>query len=522
MKYITKVKLQNFKKFKSLEIDLNKDINIIIGDNEAGKSSILLAIDLVLRGSRNKIESLGLENLFNKDVIRDFMATDRDYNQLPNLSIEIFLHSPKEEALNGENNSEKSETEGLRLRVFPNDDYSDLINYNLRKKEALFPFEYYSMEFATFAGREYNGYSKHIKHILIDNSNTNAEYAMRDYVKEVYNLTLSNREERLQHYYDYRTLKDNFNSKALKNINDSIEQEAYSFALKNNSNNTLENELTILDNNIPIENKGRGNQTIIKTKLALSNKNKELDVLLFEEPENHLSHTNTRKLIEDIKSAAGTQIIITTHNNLIATRLDLRKCILLNSSSKMPVMLSNLSIKTADFFIKSPNSILQYILSPKAILVEGNSEFLLMDKFAISTLKKGLSELNIDVIPIGGKFFFRYLELAKLLDLKTCVITDNDGNNENTILDKYSEYTSPKEIIKIFCSSKPEQYTFEVCIYEANKELCEVIINEKHKVKDILKYMLEHKTEVSYHLLSSDKDIVVPEYIEKALQWISH
>ena len=58
---ITKIKLHNFKKFKDLILDVNPDINILIGDNESGKSSILQAIDLVARGSRRRVENIGLD-----------------------------------------------------------------------------------------------------------------------------------------------------------------------------------------------------------------------------------------------------------------------------------------------------------------------------------------------------------------------------------------------------------------------------------------------------------------------------
>ena len=73
MKSIEKIKLKNFKRFKTLELEFNQEINILIGDNESGKSSILSAINLVLSGSVNKIESVGLESLFNSEVINNFL-----------------------------------------------------------------------------------------------------------------------------------------------------------------------------------------------------------------------------------------------------------------------------------------------------------------------------------------------------------------------------------------------------------------------------------------------------------------
>lgn len=59
---IEKMKIKNFRRFQDeTEIVFNDDFNIIIGDNESSKSSILLALDLVLSGNKNKIENIGLE-----------------------------------------------------------------------------------------------------------------------------------------------------------------------------------------------------------------------------------------------------------------------------------------------------------------------------------------------------------------------------------------------------------------------------------------------------------------------------
>ena len=47
---IEKVIIQNFKKFKNpFEIKFNENINLLVGDNESGKSTILEAIHVALR-----------------------------------------------------------------------------------------------------------------------------------------------------------------------------------------------------------------------------------------------------------------------------------------------------------------------------------------------------------------------------------------------------------------------------------------------------------------------------------------
>ena len=48
---IQKIKIRNFKCFKGLfEIELNKGLNILVGNNETGKSTILEAIHIALTG----------------------------------------------------------------------------------------------------------------------------------------------------------------------------------------------------------------------------------------------------------------------------------------------------------------------------------------------------------------------------------------------------------------------------------------------------------------------------------------
>lgn len=69
MTHILKAKIKNFKKFREYEIYFDPKRNILVGDNEAGKSTILTAIELVLSGSRSKVESLGIEALLNAGVV---------------------------------------------------------------------------------------------------------------------------------------------------------------------------------------------------------------------------------------------------------------------------------------------------------------------------------------------------------------------------------------------------------------------------------------------------------------------
>ena len=48
MNYIKSLHIEGFKKFAVLDINFNEHMNILVGENEAGKSTILEAIKIVL------------------------------------------------------------------------------------------------------------------------------------------------------------------------------------------------------------------------------------------------------------------------------------------------------------------------------------------------------------------------------------------------------------------------------------------------------------------------------------------
>lgn len=518
MKSIEKIKLKNFKRFQEFTVDFDEKINLLIGDNEAGKSSILSAIDIILSGSRSKIETYGLDSLFNLTVIQDFLNSDKKYENLPKLFIEVYLNEQNNPDINGKINSDEIVCDGLRLICEPNDDLSEEINDILKQEETNFPFEYYSINFRTFSGENYTGYRKFLKHILIDNTQISNEYATRQYVSSMYQSSVVNAENN-KHQNEYRKHKQNFKDIILKDLNDRISD--YSFSIKTNSKSNLETDLTISENGIEIENKGKGRQCFIKTEFALKKNETDLDVVLIEEPENHLSHINMKKLIQRIASSENKQLLIATHNNLISTRLDLRKSILLNSNSSTPVLLNDLTEETAKFFIKAPdNNILEFILSEKVILVEGDAEYILMDTFFNNETGGKVENSNIHIISVGGTSFKRYLEISKILNIKTAVIRDNDTNYQINCIDNYSKYIVDN--VKIFADTNNDRYTFEVAVYQDNKNICDELWEADRKTLSVQDYMLKNKADVAFELLDKKaSEITTPKYIKEAIGWIN-
>ena len=75
--------------------------------------------------------------------------------------------------------------------------------------------------------------------------------------------------------------------------------------------------ITQLDK-IPFDFIGKGEQAIIKTDLALSNKRSEASsIILIEEPECHISHTRLNQLLKSIKENYEDKQIIFTHSSFV-------------------------------------------------------------------------------------------------------------------------------------------------------------------------------------------------------------
>lgn len=516
---IKKIHIVNFKRFKDFSFTPNECKNIIVGDNETGKSTVLEAIDLVSNGSIKRVEAVGLEKLFNVYAIKDFLNSDREFTKLPKMIIELYLNDTGDFHFNGKNNTSKEMCDGLRLVCEPDIDFSDEIKSVLSEtSNNCFPFEFYKIKFSTFADStisEYGG--RKIKTLFIDNSG-NSYNSFNDFVKRKYRLLLEDRQkDKIILKSNYELMRDKFENNCFSSLNKEIAEPGIKIGLKTNTMNDFESNLMIFDNDIAIDSKGTGTQMIIKTSLALDSKSEKKSIILLEEPENHLSNTNLEKLLSLLERGTSEQLFITTHNNTISAKLDLKNVQILNLDNDKVLSLSSLSEETASYFMKTPPAgILDFVLSNKVILVEGPSEMILFDKFYESVTKgKRPSDYNVKIIDVRGLSFKRYLEVGKIINKKLAIITDNDGQSENEINQRY--FSSTYDNSKVFFGSSIRLPTFEYHIYESNKELCDSLFGNV----STLEYMLKNKTESALQLVSSKNSIIVPEHIKKAIEWIN-
>ena len=122
--YIEKIKLQNFRNYEQLEMELNKNINIIYGDNAQGKTNILESIFLCSFGKsfRTTKEKEMIKFNENSSLVEiNYQKKDRDGK------IKIEIGNKKQISLNGIKIKKLSELLGnLNIVIFTPDDINIL------------------------------------------------------------------------------------------------------------------------------------------------------------------------------------------------------------------------------------------------------------------------------------------------------------------------------------------------------------------------------------------------------------
>ena len=542
---IEKVIIQNFKKFKGrFEISFNENINLLVGDNESGKSTILEAIHLALTGMyagrsiRNQLSAY----LFNSETVQEYLEAIGSGCPIapPKIMIEIYFKSGTIPEYEGNGNSEDIDRkEGIKFTIEFSDkfnaDYENLIE---SKSLTSLPIEFYEAKWFSFSREEKMPRFIPVKSVMIDSSSYRYQNGSDVYISRVVKDFLE-QEDITAITQAHRNMIDEFSkNKAIQTINKKISAAStlmnrkISLSADQGVQNSWESSLVTQVDGIPFTHAGKGAQCVIKTQLALSHKQAEkANIILMEETESHLSFSRLSELMMAIqKAASGKQIIASTHSSFVANKLGLENLILL-SDSKCCSM-KDLKKDTFEFFKKvSGYDTLRLVLCKKAILVEGDSDELVVQRAYMDTHDGKLPiHDGIDVMTVGGVTFKRYLEIAQVLEKTTTVVTDNDGNIE-AVKKKYKEYEKIPYIHicadetvdtgNLKLSDKSFNYnTLEPKILKENgRGLLNSIFGTTYKTDDEMhKYMHSHKTDCAIAIFESVTRIKYPEYIMRAIK----
>lgn len=545
---IDKICIKNFKCFEgTFTLKMKSGVNIIVGDNEQGKSTILEALHLVLTGFfrgkpiRNNLNQF----LFNQECVNEYIEKLElgVPIALPEILIEVYFKADSFPETKGDDftlDNAITSAEGIYMKVALSDLYKeeyDILTkkiYENGEKMHGLPVEYYDITWSSFSRKNLTGRSVPMKSALIDVGFSKFSNGSDMYVSKIIQEILAP-EEIVALSQAFRKTQEKFSQDDLMiGINeklggfDTYSDKKISLTMDTGLKSSWQGNLMTQLDSTPFEYIGKGEQALVKTQLALSSKSAEkAALLLIEEPESHVSPTRLNRLLKVINdSNQEKQILLTTHSSFVSNKLGLENLVLLEN--KRTTTFSDLSRDTEFFFKKVAGyDTLRMILCVKAILVEGDSDELVVQKAYMDVYGRLPIEDKIEVISVGTSFL-RFLEIANKLESKVTVLTDNDGN-VSALENKYSDYLGANSRDNIKICYEHEQLsgtlkingrdynynTLEPLIINANglETMNQVLGTSFLEEDDLRKYMKKNKTECALRIFESEEEISYPKYI---------
>lgn len=280
---IKKIKIENFKCFNGVfELELNKGLNILVGNNETGKSTIVEAIHLALTGmySGRNIRNELSQYLFNSTVVAEYIQSVNNGTPLPppNILIEIYFDGSIDPNFEGNGNTDRANgVEGLKFEIVYNQKFDDEYRQLIAQKKMLsLPIEYYDVVWTSFSRQTITIRSIPVKSALIDSSNYRYQNGSDVYISRIVKDLLSP-EEVTAVAQAHRNMKDTFIGDAsIQAINERISGESsiidgtVSLSVDLGTKNAWGNSLVTQLNDIPFGYIGKGAQCVLKTELALT------------------------------------------------------------------------------------------------------------------------------------------------------------------------------------------------------------------------------------------------------------
>jgi len=436
---IRRIAIRNYRRFREFDLEFLPGINTLVGRNDSGKSTLIEAINLALTGrvhGRPLAQELS-PYLINLDATREYVGKLRSGDQAvpPEIIIDLFLKDADQaEILRGTNNVYGENACGVRVQAKLSQDFCEEYASFIADPTAvrLAPTEYYKVDWLGFSGNPAPLRSMPTAASVIDPTTIRLQSDADYHVQEIIRTHLDPR-ERVELSRQYRSLREEFSDKeTVKAINEQLEAEnadltdrKLSLAIDISQRYTWESSLVAHLDELPFQLVGKGEQNALKTMLAIGRRADDVDVILIEEPETHLSHTSLRKLIHRIEDrCAGKQLIVATHSNYVLNKLGLQNLVLLGDGA--PIRITDVPTDTVDYFKKLAGfDTLRLVLAEGAILVEGPSDELVIQRAYRDAKGRLPIDDGIDVISVGLSHK-RFLDLAIRLNRRVWVVTDNE------------------------------------------------------------------------------------------------
>lgn len=567
--YLSEIKLWNFRKYgtdeqfdilkPSLILKLNKGINVLVGENDSGKTAIIDAIKLVLKTQDYEWIRVSDKDFFNNT---NRFRIELEFDDLQDNEAKNFIEWLCYRTIKDEQQQDKAVVY-LRLiydvtrneeRIFPNDICAgaDEKGYPLTAEAKEYLKTTYLKPLRDAEAELTPGRNSRLSNILYssdtfkkggtENSLTKKIDEFNEFVKDFF-------EKPENEGNQIKLVIDEFLSSFIQNEDKS----SFSFSQKDLRNILSKLELGLKD----ITNPGLGSLNRLYMAAELLNLKREawngVKLCLVEELEAHLHPQAQMRVINKLIQCSNDdniQFILTTHSPNLTSKLPLENLIYCHNKFCYPMGKEYTKLENDDYtylqkFLDVTKSNLFF--AKGLIFVEGWAEEIFLPSFAkvlknIGIINKDLTDAGVSIINVGNLAFLRYSKIFQRkddseIDIPIAIITDSDvskyqKDEDSTIINelktsevqqnlkeqikKLKKKYDYKNSIKVFIA---EDWTFEFALFTSQlfkAKLHEVIkeihpkINLNNFESELAKKLLNqnlHKTEIAYKLATKLHEI---------------
>lgn len=454
--YLTQLKVSNFRRLKDFSLTLNKGLNLLVGENSAGKTSIIDAIRIALdttsaewvslsttdfsKGENELLIQLKFQDLSDDEagIFLEHLTTEKKSEHV-NHSVLYFSLSAKL----GQHPFKKTQFIKTEIRS-GNNCNGPKIERDIREYLAttyLKPLRNAEAELS--AGR-----SSRLSQILGSNTSLAGDI---DATKRIIELltaasqsiqtddAVKTAQENIALFLNSLTFKSNTFSPMLSLLGSS-DYADMSEPEKSQAIKSILEKLTLeLDDSGVKHGLGYSSLLFMATELMLLKQEKnQFPLLLIEEPEAHLHPQLQLKFIKYLrKDNNQLQCILSTHSPVLASKAPLESLVLIQEGKAFPLRKGFTQLEQDDYiflekFLDSTKA--NMFFARGVLLVEGVAEVVLLPKIA-ELLDRSLEDYGVSLVNVSGLSRKRYAKVYRSnpdsdeshhLPIKVACVTDLD------------------------------------------------------------------------------------------------
>lgn len=476
--YLNTLKLWNFRKYginennPGLVVQFHEGLNLLVGENDSGKTAIIDAIKYVLGTQSNDYQRINEKDFYKplegkrtselkiECIFSDFSTSEAanyiewlNFNSSSNYELHIRL---KAKIIDNRIITD------IRAGVDGADIQLDGTARELLKTIYLKPLRDAESELTP-------GYKSRLAQILKNHHlfqlNGDDDHPLVHFIKEANSkINAYFTDEKITLYTKDETTEDIIVTKTGKEISRNLNNYLTEFFPEGDVNSAdfkisdmeLSDVLKRLSLTIDENASGLGtlNLLFIATELLLlqNESNNGLKLALIEEIEAHLHPQAQLRLIDFLqKTRTKGQFILTTHSTTLASSIELKNLIICRENQAFPMGPQYTELAQSDYrflerFLDATKSNLFF--SRGVILVEGDAENLLVPTIA-KLIGKPLHKHGVSIVNVGSTAFLRYSKIflrkdSQKMKIPVAIVTDLDI--------RPIEYYDDKKIeLEIYC-----------------------------------------------------------------------